>query len=267
MGKDILNYLQETHKGYIHPNGKAATDIIFKTLEPQKGEHILELGFGTGTSLITLLSRHPSINLYGVDINPAMYEKAEQRLKYCSLDDKIILKLLGKNKTIPFEANYFDKVYVESVLAIQKGDDLQSILEEIHRVLKPNGWLCFNELIWSDKTSQEEIDSINNFAVNNFGIIQANGKYPYLNNWLSLLKSINFEIVDVTELPASNNKNYNLPANYQELLSSYFSLKGKIKGKLNSKLRKDGKEGLEKMKTLDMQNKVEAYIVKATCNK
>ncbi len=182
MKRNILNFFQSINEGYIHPKGRRATNILLNELNPLDGENTLELGFGTGTSLIHALSHNLSANLFGVEASNLMLKRAESRITFCGLKKKVFLSLLTENNHIPFPPNFFDKIYVESVLAIQEGIFLETMVLELNRVLKPKGILCINELLWNVDVSKKKIEDTNKFVKDNFGIIQANGSYPYIHD-------------------------------------------------------------------------------------
>lgn len=92
MRKNILEYFQETSKGFIHPKEKAATSILLQNLNPLQGEKILEIGFGTGTSLVKVFSKQNKFELCGVEKNKNMIERTYSRLKFCGIAKKNTLK-------------------------------------------------------------------------------------------------------------------------------------------------------------------------------
>jgi ubiquinone/menaquinone biosynthesis C-methylase UbiE len=150
----ILNYYANTNAEYIHSKGKTASAILLEYLDCKPNETILEFGFGTAATLVDFASIHKKAAFFGVETNENMYKKGLNRIKFCSL--KNINIILNSNASIlPYPDNFFDKVYAESVLAIQEGDNLQAIIGEIYRVLKPNSPLIINEGIWIDIISQE----------------------------------------------------------------------------------------------------------------
>lgn len=51
-------------------------DEMLRSIQPQPGETVLEIGCGTGRNLLWLAARHPSVRLLGADISPAMLSAA-----------------------------------------------------------------------------------------------------------------------------------------------------------------------------------------------
>ena len=54
MGNQILNYLGKAHSDFIHAKGKLASNKLIELLGPKSKENILEVGFGTGATLVRL---------------------------------------------------------------------------------------------------------------------------------------------------------------------------------------------------------------------
>lgn len=250
MQNEILNFFGRIHAQYIHAWGELGTRVLIKELDCQPGEEILEIGFGTGTTLVRLFSKYKKTNFYGIDFAPLMYKKAIARLRFCMAGDIVKLSLMKDKKQIPFETNSFDKIYLESVLGIQEGNDLKDYLLEINRTLKPNGILVMNETIWLETTTSEKINHINDFCKLNFGIIQSNSHYPYLKDWIDLLASINFKcesIIRLDEISFDIKSEFRFP---YKLLSLAFTAAGKIKTFLNQSMRKEEKDYYGKMKQI-----------------
>lgn len=107
------------------------------------------------------MATHFKAEFFGYETSKVMYQKALKRIQFCKMDKKIKLKLIEKKNHFPVLDNTFDKVYAESVIAIQEDSDFLNLLCEIKRVLKPNGVLLFNETIWMDTTSRSKAQKIN----------------------------------------------------------------------------------------------------------
>ncbi|TKC04582.1 class I SAM-dependent methyltransferase [Pedobacter polaris] len=88
---------------------------------------LLEVGVGSGTHL-PLYQTH---QITGIDISSAMLNEAEKHKQ----SDTILLKMSGED--LQFEDDYFDYVVLSHVLAVASNPE--KLLEEVYRVLKPNG--------------------------------------------------------------------------------------------------------------------------------
>lgn len=93
---------------------------------------VLEVGCGTGAVMrkIREENKNRKIILYGVDID-------QQALKYANKKSKYLL-IAGNGERLPFRDNFFDLVYCHYFLLWVK--DPAKILQEMHRVLKRNGY-------------------------------------------------------------------------------------------------------------------------------
>ena len=264
MNKNILTFFNTINKEYIHPKGKKATQVLLNELIPVENEKILEIGFGTGSSLIHTFSHSESIKLYGVEKSKLMLKKATSRIKFCGLKDKIILSLLEEEtQNIPFPSNFFDKIYIESVLGIQEGDYLEKMIREIGRVLKTGGVLCINELLWSTKVPVEKIQATNKFVLKNFGIIQANEKYPYFKDWEKLFIKNYFFLNKSMNLNESHHfDSVKSDVKLKLFLSQIFSLLGVIKSKIFIRYRNEWNSYKKNMNKIDSQITLEPYLLR-----
>ena len=262
----ILDYFGKAHSGFIHARGRASTQKIIELLNCQPGEKILEIGFGTGTTLALLAALHPRTSFYGYEQSAIMFQTARRRLQFSGLLRNTELSLLEKEQPIARQDSEFDKIYLESVLAIQEENKLQKTLANIKMLLKPGGELIFNETIWLDTTSKEVAQSINETCKSSFGIIQANHTYLHLSHWKKLLNSLGFAVSEQYRVDDLQNNPRFFSQNRQAALSELFSLTGKVKSKLNGRMRKEWTDYQNKMDSLfEGHGRVmEGIILKAT---
>jgi demethylmenaquinone methyltransferase/2-methoxy-6-polyprenyl-1,4-benzoquinol methylase len=105
------------------------------------GEVVLEIGFGTGYSLKEIAnSVGENGRAYGIDITPQMLEITRKRLRKAGLTDRVEL-YEGDAKSMPYQDNKFDAVYMASTLELFDTPDIPRVLKEVKRVLKPSGRL------------------------------------------------------------------------------------------------------------------------------
>lgn len=110
-------------------------------LNPRPSEHILEIGFGTGNSIVSLAKHvQPSGTISGIDISEGMLNVASKKAAQNDLADRIELKV-GDARELPFEADSFDAVFTSFTLELFPLTDIAMVLKEIERVLKPGGRL------------------------------------------------------------------------------------------------------------------------------
>ncbi len=108
-------------------------------LEVQRGERVLEIGFGTGHMLIALAKQVGSTGkVVGIDISKGMYKIALKRIRESSYIDRVKL-VCGDAITLPFESNSFDVVFMSFTLELFDTPDIPRLLLECQRVLRKGG--------------------------------------------------------------------------------------------------------------------------------
>lgn len=110
---------------------------IIESINPKKGEKIIDLGCGTGYYLFLLSNLGIKLNLTGFD-----YDKKAIREAYDFFHDKKIKFVTGDLHKITFKGNSFDKAVVSEVLEHVENDE--KVLKEVYRILKPNGALVIS---------------------------------------------------------------------------------------------------------------------------
>ncbi len=105
------------------------------------GETVLEIGFGTGNSLIAFaVSAGAAGEVYGIDISDGMQDVAGRKLQDRQLQDHVTLDT-GDARQMPYEDGKFDAVFSSFTLELFPLTDIPTVLAEAKRVLKPGGRL------------------------------------------------------------------------------------------------------------------------------
>ena len=235
---NILDHYGHTNSAFLHARGAVATRHLAALLNGQPGEKILEFGFGTGSTTAFMAACFPQTFFYGVDISPIMFQKAGSRLRFCGLEKRCALYLVEKGAPLPFEDGFFDKIYVESVLGMQEGEDLADSIAEIERLLKPGGRLVLNETIWLESTTANEIEHFNRQCLAVFNVIQANGRYPYVSDWVTLLENNGIQVQSIQSLERIDATGGISPYGLTIRLSTLFTWWGQLKARLHPHYRK-----------------------------
>jgi len=128
----------------LENNFKRQKEIIKKYFEVVPNDKILDIGCGTGEFSVFF----PAENYIGVDIDPA-------NIKYASSHYKGKF-LVGDGTKLSFGDNSFSKVVIIGVLHHLSDQDVQSVLEEVRRVLSPDGKF----LVMEDTQSKNPLTSI-----------------------------------------------------------------------------------------------------------
>jgi len=115
------------------------TETGVKMLAVQPGENVLEIGFGTGHSLVTMAqAMDVSGKMTGVDISEGMVKVTQSRLKRSGLAGQVDLQV-GDATDLPFNAACFDAVFTSFTLELFTSQDIPRVLKECRRVLRPEG--------------------------------------------------------------------------------------------------------------------------------
>lgn len=110
-----------------------------KRLNIEKGEIVLEIGFGTGHCLKQMAeSVGENGKVYGIDISSGMMEVSRKRIEKAGLLDKVELNC-GDASKMPYEDDKFDAVFMSFTLELFDTPEIPEVLNEIKRVLKTNG--------------------------------------------------------------------------------------------------------------------------------
>ena len=119
-------------------------------LSPQSGL-ILDAGTGTARIPILLCQRRPQWQVIGIDLAQSMLEVGRQNVEQAGLQQQIKLELVDA-KQMPYPDAHFDMVVSNSI--IHHLPDPLPFLQELKRVLKPNGAILLRDLI---RPASEEI--------------------------------------------------------------------------------------------------------------
>ncbi len=149
-------------------------DIIFKRifeegrgvgvqmLNLKPGEHLLEVGVGTGLSL-PLYPRHAEIT--GIDISSKMLEKARKKVTESGLRN-IQLRVMDA-QSMEFPDNSFD--CVTACYVMSAAPDPNKVVAEICRVCKPGGRIVFINHFKSQNRILAIFEELTNGVCKNFG--------------------------------------------------------------------------------------------------
>jgi len=120
---------------------RAARLVGIEALDLKSGEHVLELGCGTGNDLLTIAPRVGAAGrVFGIDISPRMLDVAREKLAKSVPLAPVELKE-GDARALPYPDHSFDAVYSSFTLELFPMDDLPLVLSEVRRVLRRPGRL------------------------------------------------------------------------------------------------------------------------------
>jgi ubiquinone/menaquinone biosynthesis C-methylase UbiE len=115
----------------VEPAARSLRNVGLKAYPPRENLSILDIGCGTGTQLA--LYRRPGCRLCGIDLSPAMVERARRKLGGAA-DIRC-----GDAAHLEMPDAVFDLVTLVTVLHEVRPELRPRILGESRRVVKPNG--------------------------------------------------------------------------------------------------------------------------------
>ena len=111
-------------------------------------------GIGVGPAYI---AKKYNCRVVGIDISEKMIEWSRRRAREERVEDKVEFRMADVLE-LPFEANRFDVVIVESVLIFV--EDKARAIRECVRVTKPGGYVGLNEGCWTRQPSPEMVERV-----------------------------------------------------------------------------------------------------------
>ncbi|MFK7933263.1 MAG: class I SAM-dependent methyltransferase [Saprospiraceae bacterium] len=226
--------MAEYNTSHIHAFGSKGTDVLLQMMDLPDNAKVLEIGCGTGATLIEVKDKFPLVDLSGMDISEKMIKKAKQRLKCCGLRDQI--KVFDSRVFNEIPPNSYDLIYAESVLAIIEGASLSKLLKLIYKTLKKDGLLLVNESLWLKTIATDEIFQLNEKAKNEFGIIQCRSEFQESEQLNNYFKSNNFKITNIKpidEISVQKRHSFN------KTKSGIYTKIGKLNERVNSIFNED----------------------------
>ncbi len=120
-------------------NEHASREKGLEVLAVQEGERVLEVGFGTGHSLVALAdSVGKSGHVDGVDISKGMAKVAARRLEKHDLADRVAVQVAAV-PPLSYPGAVFDAVAMSFTLELFPLEIIPEVLSEVRRVLRPGG--------------------------------------------------------------------------------------------------------------------------------
>jgi SAM-dependent methyltransferase len=111
--------------------------FLDQSLRNERGQRLLDLGCGTGYSLVWLRDRYKLAEVFGVDLSAHAVEFWRAR--------ELDTVTLASAYDLPFRANEFDLVTCFDVIYQLDDERASAAVSEMHRVLKPRGLLFIRE--------------------------------------------------------------------------------------------------------------------------
>lgn len=114
------------------------------------GDTVVDIGSGSGVdALIAARKTGPEGRVLGIDITPAMIEKARENIEKAGVDHIRIIE--GRADDIPLDDGSADVVTSNGVINLVP--DKEKAFKEIHRILKPEGRIQIADIVLSKPVS------------------------------------------------------------------------------------------------------------------
>lgn len=139
--KDFYNKIASVYDLLSEKSEEPLRKDGIKRLVVQKGERVLEIGFGTGTSLLELASLVGSEGkVFGIDLSDQMLVVAKSKTLSAGLADRVEL-ICGDAMSLPYSEESMDAIFTSFTLELFDTPEIPLVLAECSRVLRSGGRL------------------------------------------------------------------------------------------------------------------------------
>jgi ubiquinone/menaquinone biosynthesis C-methylase UbiE len=128
----VYDLLAEHSEGPVRQTG-------IEKLAVAPGEHVLEIGYGTGHSLVQLAKAvGQEGKVFGIDLSEGMRAQARERLAKERLIDRVELSCTDATR-LPYPEGSMDAVFLSFTLELFDTPEIPEVLAECKRVLRAGG--------------------------------------------------------------------------------------------------------------------------------
>ncbi len=152
---DFVSLIKEENRP---SGGKFTIREIAKNAFVTEKFKVLEIGCTNGFSSLEL-NKLTNCEVIGIDINKNSVENANERIKELKLDDSRIKFEYGNAEELRFEDEEFDLIICGNAMSFVQ--DKNKAIEELKRVLKPNGYISIVPIWYKDEPNEEIISKVN----------------------------------------------------------------------------------------------------------
>lgn len=223
-------------KNYIN-QGKHQLEILKEFADLKQDDIILDVGSGIGRTAIALAGFLNKDGIYeGFDVVERGVEWCNKKIKpdYPNFNFKYlsIFNDLYNNKgekasrvRLPYKEKYFTKIFSFSVFTHMQIGEISNYLNEINRIIKPNGLCCSTFFLYEDD-NEEFISNKENFSFkvkkNGYRLMSASTKSGNIaihkQKLNEMMANSNFEIVDIIDGFWKKEKTHEKKSEYQDIV-------------------------------------------------
>lgn len=114
-------------------------DAGLRMLDVKQDERVLEIGFGTGYSIVALAQSVGVMGrVYGIDLSSEMCRITQARVRAAKLTSRVNLQR-GDATNLPLDRHGFDAIFMSFALELFNSSEIQIVLAECYRVLHQAG--------------------------------------------------------------------------------------------------------------------------------
>ena len=143
LSLNTYDFMAHLGKQVINPGGLHGRDRLLSLLDLRPGDHVLEIGCGTGQAACHIAERY-GCKVTAIDISASMIESARRQVTRRGLSELVTCEVANIT-ALPYATGQFDYVIAQAVLMFV---DQNQALNEIHRTLKPGGRFAGLEFSW-----------------------------------------------------------------------------------------------------------------------
>lgn len=169
---DFVSLIKEENRP---SGGKFTIRKIAQNAFINENSKVLEIGCTNGFSSIEI-NKLTNCNVIGIDINKNSIDNANSRILPNNLNPKKISFEYGNAEKLRFKDNTFDLIICGNALSFVS--DKSKAIEELKRVLKPNGFISIVPIWYYKQPDAEVISKVNNE-------LGFNIKCTYEKDWIS----------------------------------------------------------------------------------
>lgn len=183
----VAYWYDETDDASITEAGERITRKVMDALGLRRDDEVLDVGCGPGGPAV-LIARETGARITGVSISNYDVSAATKRAEEAGLADRLDFRH-GDYMALDFPDASFDSVIaIESLLS---APDLDYVLREFNRVLRPGGTVALCHCTREAQLSPEDLEK---FKASNMA-----QQLPSLPEWIDALKRAGFAVEEYTQ--------------------------------------------------------------------